>query len=207
MGQLRNILRAQLFGNETIRPPDVVARLDRAMRDLHIDTIATLILANVEPPRAAQTDSVATLRWSNAGHPAPVLIHADGTAIHLDVTTDLLLGFAPTAMARPLPPDSPWRHRAALHRRPGRDPHRQHRCRSTATARQRPHTPPPRPRRPARCRPRRHGRRATWRRRRDARLAGPESVDPTHAIASITNDPCPKATRGSWPQCTARGLK
>ncbi|HZZ96227.1 MAG TPA: ATP-binding SpoIIE family protein phosphatase [Jatrophihabitantaceae bacterium] len=107
MGQLRNVLRAQLLERND-PPSDVVARLDRAIRDLHIDTIATLIVANVEPPSTAEQDSVATLRWSNAGHPAPILIHADGTAIQLDDTTDLLLGFAPNSARRdhscPIPP-------------------------------------------------------------------------------------------------------
>jgi serine phosphatase RsbU (regulator of sigma subunit) len=107
MGQLRNILRAQLLERND-PPSDVVARLDRAIRDLHIDTIATLILANVEPPSTAERGSVATLRWSNAGHPAPILIHADGTTIALDDSTDLLLGFAPDCARRdhsfPIPP-------------------------------------------------------------------------------------------------------
>jgi serine phosphatase RsbU (regulator of sigma subunit)/anti-sigma regulatory factor (Ser/Thr protein kinase) len=107
MGQLRNILRAQLLERND-PPSDVVTRLDGAIRDLHIDTIATMILANIEPPSAAERGSVATLRWSNAGHPAPILIHADGSAIQLDDTTDLLLGFAPNCNRRdhsfPIPP-------------------------------------------------------------------------------------------------------
>ena len=94
MGQLRNILRAQLL-QRTDPPSDAVGRLDRAIRDLHIDTIASLILVIVEPPSAGETDSGATLRWSNAGHPAPVLIHADGTAVQLDESSDILLGVEP----------------------------------------------------------------------------------------------------------------
>lgn len=107
MGQLRNILRAQLL--ERNHPPsDVLSRLDRAIRDLRIDAVATLVLVNVEPPSPAEPTSVATLRWSNAGHPAPILIHTDGTATHLDDSTDLLLGVRPDSIRRdhahPVPP-------------------------------------------------------------------------------------------------------
>ncbi len=107
MGQLRNILRAQLL--ERNHPPsDVVGRLDRAIRDLQIDTIVSLILVNVEAPSADEPTSVATLRWSNAGHPAPILIHADGTAIQLDESTDILLGVEPDSIRHdrvcPVPP-------------------------------------------------------------------------------------------------------
>ena len=35
------------------------------------------------------------LRWSNAGHPPPLLLHADGTAEFLETEPDLLIGFAP----------------------------------------------------------------------------------------------------------------
>ena len=97
MGQLRNILRAQLL-QRSDPSSDVVGRLDRAIRDLHIDTIASLILGIVEPPSADEPGSVATLRWSNAGHPAPVLIHVDGTAVQLDESTDILLGVEPDSI-------------------------------------------------------------------------------------------------------------
>jgi serine phosphatase RsbU (regulator of sigma subunit)/anti-sigma regulatory factor (Ser/Thr protein kinase) len=107
MGQLRNILRA-LVWDRNEAPAAVISRLDRAIDELHIDTTATLILANVEPPSADHPNSVATLRWSNAGHPAPVLIHADGTAKVLDASTDVLLGAQPDTMRRnhlhPVPP-------------------------------------------------------------------------------------------------------
>jgi serine phosphatase RsbU (regulator of sigma subunit)/anti-sigma regulatory factor (Ser/Thr protein kinase) len=99
MGQLRNILRA-LVWDRNEAPSRVVTRLDRAIRELHIDTIASLILVNVEPPAADQPTDAATLRWSNAGHPAPILIQADGTVVELDAPSDVLLGVRPGTVRR-----------------------------------------------------------------------------------------------------------
>jgi serine phosphatase RsbU (regulator of sigma subunit) len=97
MGQVRNVLRA-LIWDRNEAPALVVARLDHAIRELHIDTIATMVLVNVDPPLATEPTSVATLRWANAGHPAPVLIDADGDAIALDTRNDILLGVRPNAV-------------------------------------------------------------------------------------------------------------
>jgi serine phosphatase RsbU (regulator of sigma subunit) len=101
MGQLRNILRA-LAWERNHPPSDVVGRLDRAMRDLGVDTMATLILVSVEPASPDRPDSVRTLRWTNAGHPAPILIHADGEAVLLEQASDLLLGVEAGAVRRDL---------------------------------------------------------------------------------------------------------
>src|SRR5450631_2105477 len=103
MGQLRNLLRALVWDRDE-RPSGVVTRLDRAIRDLRINTIASLIVVSVERRPALQsagtsTDTI-TLRWTNAGHPAPILIHADGTAFALDDTSDLLLGVQPGTVRR-----------------------------------------------------------------------------------------------------------
>jgi serine phosphatase RsbU (regulator of sigma subunit)/anti-sigma regulatory factor (Ser/Thr protein kinase) len=107
MGQLRNILRAQLL-ERSDPPSDVVGRLDRAIRDLRIQTMATLSLVKVQPPLPDGPVHVASLQWSNAGHPAPILIHADGTTITLTESSDLMLGVDPAAARRdhthPVPP-------------------------------------------------------------------------------------------------------
>ena len=52
------------------------AALDRAMGDLAVGTLATAVLARVErtAPRAAPAQRL--LRWSNAGHPPPLLLGA-----------------------------------------------------------------------------------------------------------------------------------
>src|SRR5664279_4806416 len=100
MGQLRNLLRALVWDRD--EPPSaVVTRLDRAIRDLRINAIASMIVLSVEQrPVVEPTRSSTTVRWTNAGHPAPILIHADGTAVSLDDTTDLLLGVQPGTVRR-----------------------------------------------------------------------------------------------------------
>jgi serine phosphatase RsbU (regulator of sigma subunit)/anti-sigma regulatory factor (Ser/Thr protein kinase) len=99
MGQLRNLLRALLWDRH--EPPSaIVARLDRAIRDLRIDTSATMVVLSVQQPATPQTGGAITLRWTNAGHPAPVLIHADGTVIALQDTSDVLLGVLPDTVRR-----------------------------------------------------------------------------------------------------------
>ncbi|WP_375480213.1 PP2C family protein-serine/threonine phosphatase [uncultured Jatrophihabitans sp.] len=95
MGQLRNLLRALVWENRQ-GPAEVVGRLDSLLRDLKLKTLVTLILVNVED--ATDGESVATVRWTNAGHPAPILIHADGTALVLEDDTDILLGVTPGAV-------------------------------------------------------------------------------------------------------------
>lgn len=99
MGQLRNLLRALIWDRDEV-PSDVVGRLDRVIRDLRINTMATLILARVEPRDAGRPDGSTSVSWTNAGHPAPILVHADGTVVVLDDATDILLGVEPASDRR-----------------------------------------------------------------------------------------------------------
>jgi serine phosphatase RsbU (regulator of sigma subunit) len=96
MGQLRSMLRAFAFDSD--EPPSaVLGRLDRANRHLGTETMATAVLARVEPPLLRGSGGYAgpwTLRWSNAGHPAPILRHPDGRTTLL-TGRDLLLGAHP----------------------------------------------------------------------------------------------------------------
>jgi serine phosphatase RsbU (regulator of sigma subunit) len=94
MAQVRNVLRG-IAHSRRDSPAAVLAALDRAMRDLEVGTLATAILATVEPGRGAPPDAACVLRWSNAGHPPPLLIGADGTVTVLERTPDLLLGLDP----------------------------------------------------------------------------------------------------------------
>jgi serine phosphatase RsbU (regulator of sigma subunit) len=91
MGQVRNLLRGVAY---TIGQPPaaVLSELDRALRDLEVGTYATVLLANVEQTPEQAAAGLRTLRWSNAGHPPPVLLRADGTAALLDTPPDRLLG-------------------------------------------------------------------------------------------------------------------
>jgi PAS domain S-box-containing protein len=91
MGQARNLLRgvAYTLGEP---PAAVLSALDRAMRDLEMHTYATVLLANVDQTLDQVADGGRTLRWSNAGHPPPVLLRADGTTELLDTAPNRLLG-------------------------------------------------------------------------------------------------------------------
>ena len=91
MGQARNLLRgvAYTLGEP---PAAVLSALDRALRDLEVRTYATVLLANVEQTPEQAAEGLRTLRWSNAGHPPPVLLRADGTAALLDTPPNRLLG-------------------------------------------------------------------------------------------------------------------
>jgi len=94
MGQARNLLRGVAY--TLAQPPALVlSALDRALRDLQMGTYATVLLANVEQTTAQAATGHRTLRWSNAGHPPPVLRRADGTTTLLDTTPDRMLGVDP----------------------------------------------------------------------------------------------------------------
>ncbi|WP_432561992.1 SpoIIE family protein phosphatase [Kineococcus sp. SYSU DK003] len=88
MGQVRNLLRGIGYSLE-VSPASALAALDRAMRDLGVGALATSVLATVEPLEGSATWR---LRWSNAGHPPPLVISPDGSVELLRTAPDLLLG-------------------------------------------------------------------------------------------------------------------
>ncbi|POX36543.1 hypothetical protein C3486_33045 [Streptomyces sp. Ru73] len=104
MAQVRNMLRA-LAWEHAEAPSVTVDRLDRALVHISDVQLATMILAQVE--RAGDW----LLRWTNAGHPPPLLVHDDGRVCFLEQeTADPVLGteLAPprTDFVRTLPPRS-----------------------------------------------------------------------------------------------------
>jgi serine phosphatase RsbU (regulator of sigma subunit) len=109
MAQVRNVLRG-VAHNSGGTPAQVLTGLDCAMRDLDIGTLATGVLATVEQTAADAARGARVLRWSNAGHPAPLLVLPDGTVEVLERPADLLLGVDPERRrydhARDLPPGS-----------------------------------------------------------------------------------------------------
>jgi serine phosphatase RsbU (regulator of sigma subunit) len=94
MSQLRGILRGIAFTTGA-DPAEVLARVDGAMQGLLSETTATAVVVRLEqdPGESGRT----WLHWSNAGHPPPVLVSADGsTTVLEDGDADLLLGIDPT---------------------------------------------------------------------------------------------------------------
>lgn len=92
MGQLRSMLRTLTWALDDV-PSTSLTRLDQAMADLEVDALATALLVRVDPPGDDGSDH--RVRWSNAGHPPPLLVDADGNATWLDSVGDLMLGVAP----------------------------------------------------------------------------------------------------------------
>ena len=65
------------------------------MLDLGVEGMATLVYGRIEEPGI---DGSRVLRWTNAGHPPPLLVHPDGSARFLeDRAGDLMLGVLPDA--------------------------------------------------------------------------------------------------------------
>ncbi len=106
-GQLRNMLRGIASALDHRDPDQVLTALDRALHETGIQTLATAIIARIEMPTG---DGTRLLRWSNAGHPPPLLLAPDGTAALLERQVNLLLGVTPDAPRRHhtvvLPPGS-----------------------------------------------------------------------------------------------------
>jgi serine phosphatase RsbU (regulator of sigma subunit) len=95
MAQVRNVLRG-VAHSQPESPARVLGALDRAMGDLAVGTLATAVLARVEcgpEGRPAQR----LLRWSNAGHPPPLLVGPDGSVTVLERVPNRLLGVDPAS--------------------------------------------------------------------------------------------------------------
>ncbi|MFP5218588.1 MAG: SpoIIE family protein phosphatase [Actinomycetes bacterium] len=107
MSQLRGVLRGIAFTTGS-DPADVLSRLDCAIEGLLIGTTATAIVARLEQEPADVEAGRTWVRWSNAGHPPPIVIDPLGRASVLDDTAagapeqeaDLLLGLDPTTSRR-----------------------------------------------------------------------------------------------------------
>ncbi|SFE93136.1 SpoIIE family protein phosphatase [Blastococcus tunisiensis] len=95
MSQIRTIVRT-LGAQTNRRPAALLAQADRVMQTLQVDTLATALVARLEQTSGERRRGVTRLRWSNAGHPPPIVLHPDG---RVDLLTgdgpDLLLGVEP----------------------------------------------------------------------------------------------------------------
>ena len=97
MGQIRSIVRT-LGAIDDENPASILSSSDKVMQTLQIDTTATAAVARFEQSLDELDRGITRMRWSNAGHPPPMVLHADGTAQFLDQPVkDLLLGIDPHA--------------------------------------------------------------------------------------------------------------
>jgi serine phosphatase RsbU (regulator of sigma subunit) len=94
MGQVRNLLRGMAY-DSTDGPAALLTRLDGALAGLELDTLATAVVGRLEQSRSGRIEGSWRFRWSNAGHPPPLLRQPDGRVEVLQDTADLLLGLDP----------------------------------------------------------------------------------------------------------------
>lgn len=96
MGQLRGLLRALAYDDDG-PPSAVLTRTEHAARGLAVSTLATAVLARIERQPDVPVSGRRKLRWSNAGHPPPLLLAPDGSTRLLESPPDLMLGVDPDA--------------------------------------------------------------------------------------------------------------
>ena len=95
MGQLRGMLRGIAY-RDGPGPAAVLTELDAAIQGLGMGTMATAAIARVEQTAEERAAGTTRVRWSNAGHPPPLLVHADGTVEALATPrAELMLGVDP----------------------------------------------------------------------------------------------------------------
>jgi serine phosphatase RsbU (regulator of sigma subunit) len=100
MGQLRSMLRAIAVTTDA-RPAEILTRVDEAMTTLKTRTNATAVVLRLEQTEEQASRGVASVCWSNAGHPPPLLVDPDGTVRPLTAPrADLLLGVDDSALRR-----------------------------------------------------------------------------------------------------------
>jgi len=94
MGQIRNLLRGIAYTQQQ-SPARVLTAVDQAMAGLGVPSLATVVALRVEQTPDDRAAGVRRVRWSNAGHPAPVHIPRHGTPASLTTPPELLLGAFP----------------------------------------------------------------------------------------------------------------
>ena len=102
MGQLRALVRGISFTTAE-QPSQVLTSVDEAIDGLELATIATAVLAQLTAPGSHDGTGRVRVRWSNAGHPPPVLLDRKGHTRVLGPSTgkaDLLLGVNATTRRR-----------------------------------------------------------------------------------------------------------
>jgi serine phosphatase RsbU (regulator of sigma subunit) len=97
MGQIRSTVRT-IGAESNDGPADLLRRVDRVLDTLQAGIVATTVVARLEQTGDGEIGGVTGLRWSNAGHPPPATVTADGQVHVLTAERpDLLLGVNPDA--------------------------------------------------------------------------------------------------------------
>jgi PAS domain S-box-containing protein len=95
MGQVRGLLRGIAWYSGA-GPAEVLAGVDAAIEGLQVQTTATALVARFEQEPGERHPQVTRFRWSNAGHPPPLVVDEDGSVTTLaQPEADLLLGIDP----------------------------------------------------------------------------------------------------------------
>ncbi|AWB93487.1 SpoIIE family protein phosphatase [Aeromicrobium chenweiae] len=93
MGQVRGLLRG-IAVTTGAGPAEVLQRVDEAVQTLQIETMATAVVARLEQTPEERDAGVTRLRWSNAGHPPPLIaVHPE--APETPETTDRVTSVDP----------------------------------------------------------------------------------------------------------------
>jgi serine phosphatase RsbU (regulator of sigma subunit) len=90
MAEARGVLRG-IAQTVVGSPAQVLTALDGALQRLGGETVLTVVVGVLR-----HDDDGAVLCWSNAGHPPPMRLGADGSVDVLERTPDLLVGVDPT---------------------------------------------------------------------------------------------------------------
>ena len=108
MGQARTIVRT-LAARDHDGPAAVLAEVEQVMQTLQSEILATAVVARLEQTDEERAAGLTRLRWSNAGHPPPMVISPEGRVRVLDGgRPDLLLGVRPDAPRREGEVTLPW---------------------------------------------------------------------------------------------------
>ena len=95
MGQVRTLLRG-IAVHSGLGPAEVLLGVDKVMQTLQVGVTASAVVARVEQSADDRAAGRTQVRWSNAGHPPPMVVHPDGSvSILTGPSPDLLLGIAP----------------------------------------------------------------------------------------------------------------
>ncbi|MEP7765801.1 SpoIIE family protein phosphatase [Sanguibacter sp. 25GB23B1] len=96
MGEIRSMLRGIAVATGA-SPADLLREIDATLETLQSEVVATTVVARIEQTEEQVERGERTVRWSNAGHPPPMVIHTDGSVTPLVADTmNLLLGITLT---------------------------------------------------------------------------------------------------------------